>query len=41
MPTQKEDYIIRNATVWIDTQRNCKNYDVKISKGKIVEVEVN
>ena len=38
VPTQK-DYIIRNATVWTNTSKGIvKNYDVKISKGKIVEV---
>ena len=37
--TDSKDYIIRNATVWTQyLKRNCKNYDVKISKGKIVEV---
>lgn len=41
LPEQK-DYIIKNATVWTNTNKGIvKNYDVKISKGKIVEVGTN
>ena len=41
LPTQK-DYIIKNATVWTNTTKGiAKNYDVKISKGKIVQVGQN
>lgn len=41
LPIQK-DYIIKNATVWTNTNKGIvKNYDVKISKGKIVEVGTN
>ena len=41
LPIQK-DYIIKNATVWTNTSKGIvKNYDVKVSKGKIVEVGTN
>lgn len=39
---QQRDYLIRNATVWTNTSKGiAKNYDVKISKGKIVQVGQN
>lgn len=38
LPTQK-DYLIKNATVWTNTDKGiAKNRDVKVSKGKIVQV---
>lgn len=40
-PKQK-DYVIKNATVWTNTSKGiAKNLDVKISKGKIVQVGEN
>lgn len=41
LPVQK-DYIIKNATVWTNTNKGIvKNFDVKISKGKIIEIGSN
>ncbi len=41
LPTQK-DYIIKNATVWTNTSKGiAKNYDVKVSKGKITQIGQN
>ncbi|WHF51815.1 amidohydrolase family protein [Chryseobacterium gotjawalense] len=38
LPAQK-DYLIRNATVWTNSNKGiAKNTDVKVSKGKIVQV---
>lgn len=39
---QQRDYLIRNATVWTNTSKGiAKNYDVRISKGKITQVGQN
>ena len=41
VPTQK-DYVIKNATVWTNTSKGiAKNYDVKVSKGKIAQIGEN
>ncbi|AZI23063.1 amidohydrolase [Chryseobacterium taklimakanense] len=41
LPVQ-QDYVIKNATVWTNTSKGIvKNLDVKVSKGKIVQVGEN
>ncbi|AYO57093.1 amidohydrolase [Chryseobacterium sp. 6424] len=41
IPSQK-DYLIRNATVWTNTSKGiAKNTDVKVSKGKIIQIGTN